>query len=71
MLPRWTIELMFYVRFIDDVLGIWLLYEDPLVNDQRWNDFTLDMNGWNGLEWVCEKPKTNNYCQFHGPHNPH
>jgi hypothetical protein len=49
---------MFYVRFIDDVLGIWLLYEDPLVNDQRWNDFTLDMNGWNGLEWVCEKPTT-------------
>ncbi|KAL3772001.1 hypothetical protein ACHAWO_008173 [Cyclotella atomus] len=58
MLPRWTIMLMFYVRFIDDVLGIWLLCEDPLVNDQRWNDFTLDMNGWNGLEWVCEKPTT-------------
>jgi hypothetical protein len=56
MLPRWTTMLMFYVRFIDDVLGIWLLCDDPLVNDQRWNDFTLDMNGWNGLEWVCEKP---------------
>jgi ribosome-associated translation inhibitor RaiA len=35
ILPRWTIVLMFHVRFIDDVLGIWLLCDDPLVNDQR------------------------------------
>jgi hypothetical protein len=58
MLPRWTIDLMLYVRFIDDMLGIWLVCEDPLINDQHWTDFTADMNGWNGLEWVCEKPTT-------------
>ncbi|KAL7501768.1 hypothetical protein ACHAXN_000101, partial [Cyclotella atomus] len=58
MLPRWTIDLMLYVRFIDDMLGIWLVCEDPLINDQHWTDFTADMNSWNGLEWVCEKPTT-------------
>jgi hypothetical protein len=58
MLPRWRIELFFYKRFIDDVLAIWLLLPDVTINAQRWAEFKADMNGWNGLEWVCEEPTT-------------
>jgi hypothetical protein len=58
MLPRWRIELFFYKRFIDDVFAIWLLQPDVTINAQRWAEFKADMNGWNGLEWVCEEPTT-------------
>eukprot|EP00956_Cyclotella_meneghiniana_P004187 scaffold5127_cov49-Cyclotella_meneghiniana.AAC.3 len=29
MLPRWSQQIPFYKRFIDDVFGIWLTHEDP------------------------------------------
>ena len=32
MLPRWSERVVFYKRFIDDVLGIWLPHPDPLQN---------------------------------------
>ena len=30
MLPRWSEQVVFYKRFIDDVLGVWLPDPDPL-----------------------------------------
>ena len=47
---------MFYKRFIDDVIGVWLAHEDPEINEQLWKEFGADMNRWHDLEWTCETP---------------
>jgi hypothetical protein len=58
MLPRWQDQVHFYKRFIDDVIGVWLLHPDPSRNQELWDAFCADMNGWHGLEWECTTPST-------------
>jgi hypothetical protein len=58
MLPRWQDQVSFYKRFIDDVIGIWLVHSCPRTNEELWRQFQEDMNGWLGLEWVCTEPST-------------
>ncbi|KAL3786063.1 LOW QUALITY PROTEIN: hypothetical protein ACHAWO_007252 [Cyclotella atomus] len=53
LLPKWSTFLHFYKRFIDDVLGVWLVHPDPEYNKKMWLEFQADMNSWFGLEWVC------------------
>eukprot|EP00956_Cyclotella_meneghiniana_P014218 scaffold21239_cov59-Cyclotella_meneghiniana.AAC.1 len=55
-LPRWSNHVLFYKRFIDDVIGVWLAHEDPEQNEQLWKEFQADMNNWHGLEWTVEDP---------------
>ena len=56
MLPKWSDRIIFYKRFIDDVIGVWLAHEDPEINEQLWKEFEADMNDWHDLEWICETP---------------
>ena len=56
MLPRWSQQIPFYKRFIDDVLGIWLTHDDPLQDKILWDEFCKDMDSWHGLKWKCESP---------------
>jgi hypothetical protein len=56
--PRWMITIPFYVRFIDDVLGVWLVHPITSTNDTNWENFQKDMNSLNGLEWECTTPST-------------
>ena len=58
LVPRWELQLLLYKRFIDDVIGIWLVHPDPTINKQLWEQFQADMNGWHGLNWDCEEPNT-------------
>ncbi|KAL7513087.1 hypothetical protein ACHAXN_010339 [Cyclotella atomus] len=58
ILPGWTDYLNFYKRFIDDVIGVWLVDPNPIKNERMWTDFQRDMNSWFGLEWVCKDPST-------------
>jgi hypothetical protein len=45
-----TPPVIFYKRFIDDVLGIWL---PPATNDvAAWEAFQLQMNDYYGLKWI-------------------
>ena len=55
-LPRWSTQVMFYKRFIDDVFGVWLTHADPETDKQLWTEFCADMNAWHDLEWICENP---------------
>jgi hypothetical protein len=48
----------FYKRFIDNVIGVWFVHPDPSHNQQLWDGFCADMNGWHGLEWECTTPST-------------
>ena len=61
MVPRWSQQLFFYKRFIDDVIGIWLRDPDPVRDTELWLEFSNDMNNCHGLTWICEPPsrKTN------------
>lgn len=56
MLPRWTQQIPFYKRFIDDVLGVWLSHPNPAQDKLLWDEFCMDMDQWHGLKWECETP---------------
>ncbi|KAL3796723.1 hypothetical protein ACHAWO_003198 [Cyclotella atomus] len=56
IVPKWAQQVIFYKRFIDDVLGVWLPHPDPIHNEHLWKEFCSDMDKWHGLRWKCETP---------------
>ena len=52
LMSKWNGTIMFYLRFIDDVLGIWLSDSNPAVDDLKWKQFQDEMNAFYGLPWV-------------------
>ena len=38
-LPKYNQHIIFYQRFIDDVIGIWCPNQNPQVDDTEWNSF--------------------------------
>jgi len=47
-------HLLFYKRYIDDIIGIWLPSDD---NDSTtWNLFKETLNSWGNLKWIIEEP---------------
>ena len=54
LLPEWSTYLRFYKRFIDDVIGVWLVDPNPVTNERMLTEFKRDMNSWFGLKWVCK-----------------
>jgi len=59
ILTTFQSNLLYYRRYIDDVLGVWL---EPATNKhETWNNFKKKLNEWGTLEWVIEEPskKTN------------
>jgi hypothetical protein len=55
-LPQFQDNLALYKRFIDDVLGLWLII-DPATNDATWTAFFAAMHNMNfELEWIVSPP---------------
>jgi hypothetical protein len=51
LLPRYKECLLFFKRFIDDGIGVWL----PQPNDRlTWNAFLRCLNQWGTLGWTCD-----------------
>ena len=50
-LPQWDTNILVYVRFIDDVWGIWLPSDDATIDAERWLAFQAEVNNNHGLEW--------------------
>ena len=50
-LPRWDNFLASYLRFIDDVHGVWLPHADPNIDKTKWLAFQAEVNNNHGLEW--------------------
>ena len=44
-------QLVEYVRFIDDIFGIWRIDEDNEIDSQQWNEFQSALNAESGLTW--------------------
>jgi hypothetical protein len=51
ILPTFHDFLIYYKRFIDDVIGIWQPSTDGM-DEQHWEQFHLAMNSWGKLKWV-------------------
>ena len=50
-LPKYNQHIIFYQRFIDDVIGIWCPNQNPQVDDTEWNSFITKRNAFPGLTW--------------------
>ena len=55
-------SLLFYKRFIDDMIGIWLCDPDHKVNEICWCTFQDSMNAGRGLQWEFSEPS--NHVDF-------
>ena len=49
--PKYTDNLLFYRRFIDDGIGIWAPDPDKSRDDQLWKEFQHDVNDFGSLKW--------------------
>ena len=50
-LPKHTQHVVYYRRFIDDVIGIWCPSQNPKIDDTESTSFTDTMNAFPGLTW--------------------
>ena len=55
VLAQFGDKLQLYRRFIDDVLGIWLVDPDPDEDHQQWTLFVALIQDYYGLEWIFEE----------------
>ena len=51
VLPQWSSQVIFYRRFIDDIIGIWACDECSERDNALWTQFKTEMQQWHGLEW--------------------
>eukprot|EP00804_Cyclotella_cryptica_P013278 CCRYP_007044-RA/>CCRYP_007044-RA protein AED:0.44 eAED:0.44 QI:0/-1/0/1/-1/0/1/0/126 len=49
--PKWNAHLIFYRRFIDDIIGIWLPHPYRDTDTTLWSAFCNNLQQWHGLEW--------------------
>jgi hypothetical protein len=52
-------HLLYYKRYIDDILGIWI--PPPRNKNSTWNNFKETLNNWGTLKWVIEEPSKNTH----------
>ena len=58
-LPHHSRRVIYYRRFIDDVIGIWCPNKNPQLDESEWNEFKQKMNSFPGLTWeFSERSKT-------------
>jgi hypothetical protein len=51
LLPRYKTQLLFFKRFIDDGIGVWL---DTPGEPYAWRSFLRALNNWGSLKWTCD-----------------
>jgi hypothetical protein len=51
LLPRYNDHLLFYRRFIDDGIGVWI---DTPGDPFAWRSFMQCLNNWGSLKWTCD-----------------
>lgn len=57
LLPSYQAFLKLYMRYIDDVIGIWIPSEDRH-DALHWSNFKQAMNEWGKLKWIISDRKT-------------
>jgi hypothetical protein len=56
LMEKYSLNLLYYKRYIDDVLGIWYQHPDSL---NTWDDFLSDLNSFGQLKWTADEPSEN------------
>jgi hypothetical protein len=51
LLPRYKESLLFFCRFIDDGIGVWV---DQPHDPYEWRNFCQCLNRWGTLQWTCK-----------------
>ena len=65
ILPHHSQCVIYYQRFIDDVIGIWCPNKNPKLDALEWNAFKNKMNAFPGLTWEFSEPsKTINFMDM-------
>jgi hypothetical protein len=54
ILTEFSPQLLYYRRYIDDIIGIWLPPNDSQTT--TWDCFQQTLNNWGNLQWKCEVP---------------
>jgi hypothetical protein len=54
ILQKYRRQLLYYRRYIDDIIGIWL--PDNNNDSSTWQGFKEDLNNWGTLKWKIENP---------------
>jgi hypothetical protein len=63
ILPRFSDNLLYYKRCIDDTFGIWI--PSAVNNSSTWESFKRSLNNWGNLEWLIEEPsKVTNFLDL-------
>ena len=52
IIPKFGNELLLFLRFIDDIVGIWVGKQ----SGKDWNNFKHEVNNFGILEWEFEEP---------------
>ena len=69
--PQWEKHLIFYKRFIDDILGIWLPHPHPKTDALLWSQFMHSLQLWHDLEWtLSSQSQTCNFMDLHLTSSP-
>ena len=55
-LPQHRKHVIFYKRFINNVMRVWLPHPNPKPNAHLWEEFTTSMNNYPGLTWEFNTP---------------
>ena len=56
ILPTFKPNFPLYVRFLDDIFGVWRrTTATQEEDDQQWEHYKTMLNDNNGLEWICSK----------------
>eukprot|EP00978_Attheya_sp_CCMP212_P046668 scaffold404316_cov63-Attheya_sp.AAC.1 len=53
LLEKYALNLLYFKRYIDDILGVWFPHPDSL---HTWDDFLRDMNDFGLLQWTANTP---------------
>ena len=65
VLTQFGDRLQLYRCFINNVLGIWLVYPDPAKDHRKWTSFVALTRDYYGLEWIFEERLDNvNYMDM-------
>jgi len=54
ILQKYWHQLLYYKRYIDDIVGIWI--PDSENDSAIWENFKEDLNNWDSLKWKIENP---------------
>ncbi|MFN9978830.1 MAG: hypothetical protein ACK53Y_02890, partial [bacterium] len=52
ILPYFNNNLLYYKRYIDDIIGVWV--DSPLSPNNSWDSFKTQLNGFGSLQWNVE-----------------